>query len=1369
LEREEAENRAKAAKAKEELDELNRLRTFVEAEEKMQAAEARVRELEAARLAAQSDIFSATQDLDSLRSELYEMPGSPRGHGMQHTRGDGGNPKLNRLQAEAYIERHELDELMEDLLASLIEYMPTYPFPYLVKFLQQKAGISTNELELSRGKIAELAKALEKSQGEFATEVQEHAETKQAVKEAQAELAKTVRDVTANAKEERKMRDQLDRSKAELETSLRKERDQAAKMQMELGKAQNEAKMAQSQIGAAQKSATDAAAQSARLEASMQAKLEAAVADAAAAAQAKIEAAAVIAAATAAAAAAEAAAAKAASERALKEQLETQQAAAASAAAAHKQEIAAQAVEADKAAEEVKRGYAEEAGLSETFTSTPIVYTVRIKTGDKRGAGTDSNCYLHIMGEKGDSGRLKLDKSKGHGNKFERARTDEFELKSLDVGKLTKIKIGHDNKGLGAGWYLDSVAIDVPALGKRYTFDADRWLDKKEGDGKIEIVIPALEGALEQYIPKSDYTITTRTGSESGASLDNANVYVMIYGAEGKSEEQKLENGGTCFDKGGKADDFRFQLENLGEVTMIRVRHDGKGMFGASWYLGSVEVFDAKHNILYKCAADRWLRKKEGIEAELPVTSKVVDGEEIEIEGADVIQYEVHVLTGKTSGAGTDATVHVNIYGENSDTGDRQLRKSNHMNKFENGQTDKFMVGAADLGKLTRLKVWHDNNSMMGADWELDSITVVDPRDGTSTLFNCHAWLSKSKGLVKELKPDSGGPEEFQIEKAAGMDYNVTVYTSDIRNASTDANVHCILYGETNDTGKLKLAKSSTNKDKFQRGKFDKFVLNAIDVGEIKKIWIGHDNARTLDITVDPSWHLDKVEVEMPQLGKEVTFGAGRWLAKGKDDGELGLTLLPTGDAEEIVAKLPWEVVVYTGTVRGAGTDGNVTMQVFGKNEDGDNLDDHLDFKPKVTDDMFEKADVDRFGFELIEIGEPFKLIVEQDGAGFGADWFLDKVIFINPRTSSSYEFKHNDWVKSKKPVELVLGEKLGMTLDGKGAEAKEMTIELGFVTYTLNVTTSNDKNAGTDANVSAVITGENGSSKILKLEKSKTNMNKFEKGKTDVFEFAKIADLGKVTKLSLTSDGSRGTKLMHPEWKVEKVEVVSSEGTTVEFGCDQWFKKSDGLKHEFVVPGSEKPKAAKKSATAPRPASDEEVEAEEGAPAAAAPLAKTARKSVSTAVSAAEKPKAKGPPPPRTNKSYKISVVTGTEKKSGTDAGVSMWITGAKGKSAELKLDKSNNKDKFESGQTDNFTFDFLDLGELSKIKVKSDGGRGWSHKLDTQWYLDKVNISCPGSKGKWSFECGQWFDGKQGKEHSFTLEGGDSDDEMMNNLAGR
>ena len=48
------------------------------------------------------------------------------------------------------------------------------------------------------------------------------------------------------------------------------------------------------------------------------------------------------------------------------------------------------------------------------------------------------------------------------------------------------VRIGHDGKGLGAGWYLDEVTVAVPSHGQLIVFPCHRWLAEDEDDGLIE-------------------------------------------------------------------------------------------------------------------------------------------------------------------------------------------------------------------------------------------------------------------------------------------------------------------------------------------------------------------------------------------------------------------------------------------------------------------------------------------------------------------------------------------------------------------------------------------------------------------------------------------------------------------------------------------------------------------------------------------------------------------------------------------------------------------------------------------------------------------------------------------------------------------
>ena len=59
--------------------------------------------------------------------------------------------------------------------------------------------------------------------------------------------------------------------------------------------------------------------------------------------------------------------------------------------------------------------------------------------------------------------------------------------------------------------------------------------------------------------------------------------------------------------------------------------------------------------------------------------------------------YTVKVLTGDKFGAGTDANCYLSIHGTLGDSGERQLAKSENMNKFQRNQVDKQTI------KLTKL------------------------------------------------------------------------------------------------------------------------------------------------------------------------------------------------------------------------------------------------------------------------------------------------------------------------------------------------------------------------------------------------------------------------------------------------------------------------------------------------------------------------------------------------------------------------------------------------------------------------------------------------------------------------------------------
>ncbi len=88
-------------------------------------------------------------------------------------------------------------------------------------------------------------------------------------------------------------------------------------------------------------------------------------------------------------------------------------------------------------------------------------------TGDKRGAGTDSQVYLTLFGKNGrQTEKIHLNNS-NNSNPFEKNQTDKFIVKTNPVGELNKLRIEHDNSGRLAGWFLDRVWT-LPSLLNNY-------------------------------------------------------------------------------------------------------------------------------------------------------------------------------------------------------------------------------------------------------------------------------------------------------------------------------------------------------------------------------------------------------------------------------------------------------------------------------------------------------------------------------------------------------------------------------------------------------------------------------------------------------------------------------------------------------------------------------------------------------------------------------------------------------------------------------------------------------------------------------------------------------------------------------------
>lgn len=81
---------------------------------------------------------------------------------------------------------------------------------------------------------------------------------------------------------------------------------------------------------------------------------------------------------------------------------------------------------------------------------SPITYTIAVETANVRGASTDADVHIALMGDRGTTGRLALRHAAGQPSEWlQRGRTDIFTEEAADVGALEQAVIGHNNTGAG--------------------------------------------------------------------------------------------------------------------------------------------------------------------------------------------------------------------------------------------------------------------------------------------------------------------------------------------------------------------------------------------------------------------------------------------------------------------------------------------------------------------------------------------------------------------------------------------------------------------------------------------------------------------------------------------------------------------------------------------------------------------------------------------------------------------------------------------------------------------------------------------------------------------------------------------------------
>jgi hypothetical protein len=97
--------------------------------------------------------------------------------------------------------------------------------------------------------------------------------------------------------------------------------------------------------------------------------------------------------------------------------------------------------------------------------------------------GTNAKVFMRIIDKNGDaSENLQLDSSTDHKNKFERGRTDVFDVgTSKQLNGIDQIELWTDGKGLSSGWFPEYVEVTDNTTGDVACFPVNQYLNQKNG------------------------------------------------------------------------------------------------------------------------------------------------------------------------------------------------------------------------------------------------------------------------------------------------------------------------------------------------------------------------------------------------------------------------------------------------------------------------------------------------------------------------------------------------------------------------------------------------------------------------------------------------------------------------------------------------------------------------------------------------------------------------------------------------------------------------------------------------------------------------------------------------------------------------
>ncbi|XP_021104459.1 uncharacterized protein LOC101723048 [Heterocephalus glaber] len=277
-------------------------------------------------------------------------------------------------------------------------------------------------------------------------------------------------------------------------------------------------------------------------------------------------------------------------------------------------------------------------------------------------------------------------------------------------------------------------------------------------------------------------------------------------------------------------------------------------------------------------------------------------------------------------------------------------------------------------------------------------------------------------------------------------------------NTGTQANVTLWVYGDEGVTGPVSLSKDSPEQLFLPRQE-DEFQVEIRNIGEIYKIRIGHDGTGGR-----PEWNLQRVTMQHIKSKKILDFVANAWLSQIQADGDLVCELPVIKEGQPVFPVVRYHVDVYTGQLKRAETDSEVSLCLYGERGDSGLRLLHKSNMPV----RFRRGQIDKFEVEAVSLGKLQKALLHCEASDESQYWYCEKVVVREPSTGSESTFTCERWIPFMSQG--IIYSEIELYLQEMQINHQE---EANDGDWKVTVATRDLENAGTTATVFLCVYGE--------------------------------------------------------------------------------------------------------------------------------------------------------------------------------------------------------------------------------------------------------------------------------------------------------